>query len=139
MSPALKAGAGSPTLAVAAAGCAVARSRASAPIAARAATVKVFIGIRIGSLRRIDASDFSDCVEHGRLGQKLRQDLRVSLAAIEQIERDTVAAELLQETGDFRVLAGPVALEGNDAPCREGRAHRLAVERNAFVDQAGDA
>src|SRR5262249_56185497 len=57
----------------------------------------------------------------------------------EQIEGEAAARELLQKSRDFRVLSGPVSLERNNAACRKGLTHRLAIEGDAFVDQAGDA
>src|SRR6516162_8372613 len=139
MSGALKTGAASPTLAEAAGGTAVARSIASALIATSAAMVKVLIGTRMRGLHPMSASTLSERVEHARRGQKLRQHDWLALAGIEEVERDATAAELLQEFGNFRILAGPVALERHDTAGGKGFAHRLAVEGEALVDQTGDA
>src|SRR5580693_5091957 len=101
MSGALKEGAGCPGLAEAAGGTAVACSTAKLPIAAIAATARVLLRVRMRVPPVLRGSTLPDRVEHARCGQNLRQHDRIaSFAAVEQIERDTAAAELLQELGD---------------------------------------
>src|SRR5271163_113449 len=140
MSRVLKEGAGSPGFAVAADGTAVACSTAKPPIAASAATARILLRARMRGLRQSGGSTLANRVEHTRRGQNLRQhDGLASSAGVEQIERDAAAAELLQEFGDFWVLARPVTLEGYDAALGEGLAHGAAVEGNPFIDQTGDA
>src|SRR5271166_6665366 len=140
MSGAPKEGAGSPTFAVAADGTAVAGSTAKLPIAASAATARVLLKARMRDLPSVSGSTLANRVEHTRRGQNLRQhDGLASSAEVEQIERDAAAAELPKELSDFRVLARPVTLEGDDAALGEGLAHGTAVEGDPFIDQAGDA
>src|SRR6266436_7406501 len=130
-------GAGAPGL-TAAAPTAAARSTGSNAVAARA-TNMVMAAMSLPIIHLRSGSDFAECIEHARRGENLRQDNRFTLAAVEEIERDAAADELLEESGDLGVLAGPIAFERNDATRGEGMAHRVAVEGDPFIDQAGDA
>ena len=122
MSGALKEGAGCPGFAVAADGTAVACS----PRSCRSRRVRQrpgFCSGRAWGPPVVSGSTLADRVEHTRRGQDLRQhDGLAPSAGVEQIERNAAAAELLQKLGDFRVLARPVTLEGDDAALGEGLA-----------------
>src|SRR5262249_14131199 len=130
-------GAGAPGLAAAVGPVAVARSIDNAAAATRAA-VRAMVGASLPMIPSI-RSDFRERVEHTGGGKDLRQDNGFAPSALEPLKRDACAAELLQQRRDFRILCGPIAFERDNAALGKGLAHRLAVERDPFVDQAGDA
>jgi len=65
--------------------------------------------------------------------------LDVAVGAVENVERDAAATELLQIRADLGVLICPIALQKGDMQIRESLSDLRPLERKAIVDFARDA
>src|SRR5271154_2240114 len=111
---------------------------------------RLFIGRRRGPRRRRLASRAmlargdpagTGVIErafHGAGGQQLGQRLsRRPARAVDRIERNAVATEILQISGQRRVWSRPVAAHRYDIRSKQSARDRVAIEHRRLVDLAG--
>src|SRR5262245_37542445 len=73
------------------------------------------------------------------LGEQLGEEVWLGARAIEQVERNRVAAEVGEEERDLLVLIGPVGAHRHHLVARERVGDFLRVEDQSLVRLAGEA